>query len=269
MLSDETGRTTAPFDTRLSETALLGDVDGNALAAYARALGEEPDEGLLARKGLLVHGRLTNAGVLLFAREPGRHIVRSEIAVQCRTGSDETCCAVNLGDRDCTFDQPLVTALPAIEGHIRRLLPRAYDGGAASYPVDAIMEGVVNAVAHRDYDSHGDCTSIVMLRDRIEITSAGDLPAWVTLQNMRRSHYSRNPALARRLSELGWMHDLGVGIDGIYGAMGESRVSYSVSSEYGSPHLRLVLMSRKSRNVGKGGNSAVANSPDSDWQIHK
>ncbi len=233
MLADKNDRTTASFDTRLSETALLEDVDGDALAAYARALGGEPDEELLARKGLLVHGRLTNAGVLLLAREPGRHIVRSEIAVQCRTGSDGACCAANLGDRDCVFDQPLVTALPAIEGRIRRLLQRAYDGGAASYPVDAIMEGVVNAVAHRDYDLQGDCTSIVMLRNRIEITSAGGLPAWVTLQNMRRSHYSRNPALARRLCELGWMHDLGVGVSGIYGAMGESRVSYSVSANMG------------------------------------
>lgn len=152
------GEAPAPFDTRLNETALREDIDDDALATYAHALGEEPAAELLARKGLLMHGRLTNAGVLLLAKEPGRHIVRPEIAVRCR---------------------------------------------------------------------------------------AGDLPGWVTLQNMRRSHYSRNPVLARRLCELGWMHDLGVGVGGIYGAMGESKVSYSVSGEYGSPHLRLMLMSRK------------------------
>lgn len=243
MLANENGRTAEPFDTRLSEAALLEDVDGDVLATHARALGKEPGAELLARKGLLVHGRLTNAGVFLLARELGHHIVRSEIVVQCRTGGGGGCCAIGFGDRDGVFDQLLVTALPAIEGCIRRLLPRAYDGGTASYPVDAIMEGVVNAVAHRDYDSRGDYTSVVMLRDRIEITSAGDLPAWVTLQNIRRSRYSRNLALAMRLCELGWMHDLGVGIGGIYGAMGESGASYSVSSEYGSPHLRLTLMS--------------------------
>lgn len=213
---------------------------------YARALGEEPGAELLARKGLLVHGRLTNAGVLLLAKEPGRYIARPEIEVQCRTGADGASCAISRNGQDCVFDQPLVTALPALESCIRHLLPRAYDGGEASYPVDAIMEGVVNAVAHRDYDSSGDGTSIVMLRDRIEITNTGDLPEWVTLQNMRRSHYSRNPVLARRLCELGWMHDLGVGVEGLYGAMGESRVSYSVSNECGSPHLRLMLMPRKS-----------------------
>lgn len=239
------GEVAVPFDTRLNETALLENVDDDALTAYARALKEEPRAELLARKGLLVHGRLTNAGVLLLAKEPGSHIVRSEIAVQCRTGDGGACCTIDLEDRDRVFGQPLVTALPAIESHIRRLLPRAYDGGAASYSVDAIMEGVVNAVAHRDYDLRGDCTSVVMLRDRIEITSAGGLSGWVTLENMRRSHYSRNPALARRLCELGWMHDLGVGVGRIYGAMGKSRVSYSASSEYGNPHLRLMLMSRK------------------------
>ena len=238
------GEAAMPFDMRLNETALLEDVDDDALAAYARALGEEPGVELLARKGLFVHGRLTNAGVLLLARAPGSHIVRPEITVQCRTGNGVRC-AIGLDERGCAFDKPLVTALAAVEGHVRRLLPRAYDGGAASYPIDAIMEGVVNSVAHRDYDSRGDCTSVVMLCDHIEITSAGDLPGWVTLQNMRRSHYSRNPVLTRRLCELGWMHDLGVGVGGIYEAMGESKVSYSVSSEYGSSHLRLVLMSRK------------------------
>lgn len=73
------GASSVPFEMRLNDTAAMEDVDSSALEAYAQAVGgAEPGRDLLTKRGFLVRGRLTNAGVLLFAAEPGRHLVRPE-----------------------------------------------------------------------------------------------------------------------------------------------------------------------------------------------
>ena len=235
-----------PFDMRTSGTAALQDVDGSALEAYARAVGSEPDVELLAKRGFLARGRLTNAGVLLLASEPGRHIARSETVVEARLGAGE---GRREGERlDRVFDMPLALALPTVSSYVSELLGLGRDvgnGRGGGYPCYAWLEGLVNAVAHRDYGMRGDPTSLSVLEGRIEVTSAGGLPCMMTLENMRRSRYSRNPVLTRALTELGWMHELGVGVEGIYAAMGEPNVRYDEISAPEGDYLRLTLMSRK------------------------
>lgn len=233
-----------PFDTRINGTATIEDVDDDALETYARALGEEPSADLLAREGLLEHGWLTNAGVILFAREPGRYIARSEIEVDCRIGSAAESEAFG-GGRLRIFGMPVVTALPAIRDYIRDILSAEQTAPNGEYPVAAWMEGLVNAIAHRDYSARGDYTSLCILTNRMVIENPGIPPSPVTVGNMRGARYSRNPLLARVLMELGWIRELGTGVNSIYEAMGESRVRYSTPNELGTFHLRLTLMSRK------------------------
>lgn len=235
-----------PFDMRTNGTATLEDVDGSALEACARAVGSEPGTELLAKRGFLVKGRLTNAGVLLLASEPGRHVARGEIAVEARFGSGR---GRREGERfDRAFDMPLALSLPAVVAYVAELLGPGRDDGSergGGYPRHAWLEGLVNAVAHRDYGMQGDPTSLSILEGRIEVTSAGGLPCMMTLENMRRSRYSRNPVLTRALTELGWMHELGVGVEGIYAAMGEPNVRYDEPRAPEGRYLRLTLMSRK------------------------
>lgn len=236
------------FDMRMNSTATIEDVDGSALEAYARTVGSEPSIGLLAERGFLARGRLTNAGVLLLASEPGRHIARSEIVVEARfgAGGGRRHCEGKRLDR--VFDMPLVLALPAVRSYVAELLGPGWDAGSErgrGYPCYAWLEGLVNAVAHRDYGMRGDPTSLSVLEGRIEVTSAGRLPYMMTLENMRGSRYSRNPVLTRALTELGWMRELGVGVEGIYAAMGEPNVRYDEISAPEGDYLRLTLMSRK------------------------
>lgn len=110
-----------PFDARLNATATFEDVDDDALEAYAHAIGEKPSAELLARKGLLEHEWLTNAGVIFFARKPGRYIVRSEIEIDCRIRS---AAGTESFEGGCSriFDMPVVRALPVIRGYICGIL---------------------------------------------------------------------------------------------------------------------------------------------------
>lgn len=42
-----------------------------------------------------------------------------------------------------------------------------------SYPDRAVLEGVINAIAHRDYFIDGSQIQIDMFKDRLEISSPG------------------------------------------------------------------------------------------------
>lgn len=230
-----------PFDMRLSQTATVQDVSEAALNAYAHILGEEPSLGLLARRGLLDRksGRLTNAGALLFARRPGEHIVRAGVSVEVRANAQRAILAKRGWGADRVFDEPLVTMLPVVESYVDELLRPRDDGG---YPRYAWREGLVNAVAHRDYELRGGYTALSILEGRIEITNAGGPANGLPPGRMHKTRCSRNPVVVRVLAELGWMRELGVGISGILDSMGGAGVHYSVSRELGSDRTKLTLI---------------------------
>lgn len=241
MAAEASREDSQPFDMRLSETAAAQDVSGAALNAYARVLGEEPSLELLARRGLLDQksGRLTNAGVLLFARRPGRHIAQAGVSVIVRADAQKAVLAKRGWAADRILDEPLVTMLPVVESYVDELLRPRDDGG---YPRYAWREGLVNAVAHRDYELRGDYTTLSILEGRIEISNAGSPANGLPPERMHETRYSRNPVVARVLAELGWMRELGVGIGGIFDSMGGAGAHYSVSRELGSDHTKLALI---------------------------
>ncbi len=49
--------------------------------------------------------------------------------------------------------------------------------------------------------------------DRLEISSPGGLPGYITLDNIVEEHFSRNPRLVNGLFEWGYIEQLGLGID--------------------------------------------------------
>ncbi len=81
------------------------------------------------------------------------------------------------------------------------------------------MEGIVNAVTHREYNNLGDYIKIFMFDDRLEIISPGNLPRLITIQNMRYDRYSRNPQIARVLGDLGLVKEINEGVKRIYSEM--------------------------------------------------
>ena len=67
------------------------------------------------------------------------------------------------------------------------------------YPPETIWEILVNAVIHRDY-SISDDIHVLIFNNRIEITSPGKLPGYVTIGNILDSRYSRNTKIVRSLN---------------------------------------------------------------------
>jgi ATP-dependent DNA helicase RecG len=52
------------------------------------------------------------------------------------------------------------------------------------YPYEAIREGIINVIAHRDYNIKGSPITFFIFSDRIEIISSGELVYPLTLEEL-------------------------------------------------------------------------------------
>lgn len=59
----------------------------------------------------------------------------------------------------------------------------------------------------------------MMFDDRLEIHSPGKLPNIVTVENIKHERFSRNPRIARTLTEFGWVREMNEGVKRIYSEM--------------------------------------------------
>ena len=81
------------------------------------------------------------------------------------------------------------------------------------YPQFAVREAIVNAICHRDYRLKGRRIEIRMYSDRLEVISPGGLPGFITVENIKDEHFSRNPRIVNGLFQWGYIEELGLGID--------------------------------------------------------
>lgn len=96
---------------------------------------------------------------------------------------------------------------------------------APEFPKEARLEGIVNAVCHRSYNLQGNCIYVKHFDDRLEISNSGPLPAQVTVDNISRERYSRNPRITRVLAEMGYVRELNEGVPRIFNAMEQSMLA--------------------------------------------
>ena len=97
------------------------------------------------------------------------------------------------------------------------------------YPKFVRQELLVNAITHRDYSIRGTEIQIKMFDDRLVVESPGKLPGLVKKDNMRHTHFSRNPKIAEYLKYFGYVKEYGEGVDRIYkelNAAGFKEVEY-------------------------------------------
>jgi ATP-dependent DNA helicase RecG len=81
------------------------------------------------------------------------------------------------------------------------------------YPAFAVREAIVNSICHRDYRLRGRRIEIRMYSDRLEVISPGGLPGFITVENIKDEHFSRNPRVVNGLFQWGYIEELGLGID--------------------------------------------------------
>ncbi|MBT1172827.1 putative DNA binding domain-containing protein [Bifidobacterium sp. MA2] len=226
------------------------DLDHDVLDRYKRSIGaaDIPDERVLRSRGFLMDGKLTNAGVLLFTENPAAFLPSARVRVlkidgtQLHTGRN-----LNIV-KDEEFDGPLPEVVEQSSRLIGSLLREfqvlGEDGRfrtVSEYPRFAWFEGLVNAVAHRDYSIRGEYTRVMIFDDRLEITSPGALPNRVTLENMRTTRYARNPKICHVLTAFELVRELNEGVHRMYEEMEELGLPDPEYSEPNDVNVKLVL----------------------------
>ena len=71
----------------------------------------------------------------------------------------------------------------------------------------------VNSVCHRDYSIKGTEIQIKMFDDRLVFETPGKLPGIVRTDNIRHTHFSRNPKMAEYLKAYDYVKEFGEGVD--------------------------------------------------------
>jgi ATP-dependent DNA helicase RecG len=209
------------FETQASPTAPLDGLDWDRVRQYVNKLQHFQDldaKQILQRRGCLVKesgtARPTNAGLLLFGQVPSQWVTNAEITAIRYPGRE-------MGDEFVREDisGPLPDQIRKAEAFLKAntvqeiVLQGLTREEHPMYPGDVLREAVVNAVAHRDYIVQGESIRIFIFSDRVQVYSPGKLPGHVTVENIARERFSRNPVIVQVLADMGFIERLGYGID--------------------------------------------------------
>lgn len=210
----------------------IKDIDLDMVNIYAQSIKATNKEllDLLRARRFLVKIKdvehLTTAGVLLFAKDPTIFFPCSRVRVIKYDGTYmQTGENLNIIKEE-TFRLPLYKLIIEVQKFIKAQL-RDFnhlnkDGifdKIPEYPEFSWLEGITNAVAHRNYAMRGEHIKVFIFDDRMEIKSPGKLPGLVTLENMKRVRYARNTKISETLVDLGLVKELNEGVSRIYEEM--------------------------------------------------
>lgn len=241
-------------ESRVIEEASLEDLDHDLIGEYCEILNLHASSPLdiLKSRGLIRQREnswsITVAAILLFGKIPTQFLPSARVRFLRYEG---TTVGVGVGFnvvKDITIEKPLHKLIAEckqlIASQMREFQQLGKDGKfrkIPEYPEFAWLEGLVNAVTHRDYSVSGDYIRVTMFDDRIEFLSPGRLPSIVTIENIQTTRFSRNPLIARVLSDFGWVRELNEGVKRIYTDMQSYFLDPPIFSEPNQRTVQLVL----------------------------
>ena len=250
----EYSKSTRHYEDELNYDAQISDLDSELVGEYKKRIGAEnlSTEQVLRARGFLKekNGKqyLTNAAVLLFAENTNQFYPNCRIRFTRYSGNRaQVGTKINI-EKDINIEYPILKILSKakefIGSQLREFTALDLSTGrfqiVPEYPEFAWLEGIVNAVTHREYGMTGSYISVQMYDDHLEIISPGKLPNLVTVNNIRETRYSRNPRIARVLTDFGWVRELNEGVKRIYSDMKEFFLDEPVYSEP-EQSVKLVL----------------------------
>lgn len=169
---------------------------------------------ILGKLNLVQDNILTNASILLFGKNPQKHIVQSEIRCARFNGTEP----INFTDIH-VIRGTIIEQVPAVLNFIRRHINIAVhiDGEPErkevwEYPKEALREAIVNAICHRNYEDTGN-VQVRIFDDRLEVWNPGLLPGNLTIEMLRKDHQSkpRNELIARCFYLIKYIEQWGTG----------------------------------------------------------
>lgn len=220
------------YENEICPNAEISDLDFNFINSYLQHIGYRKSalEYLQQNKNFIVKkdgkNSISNAAILLFGKSPQCFFPRARIrfikyrGVEAKVGRE-----MNVV-KDEIFEGKLLEQLKqAIDFIKTQIEEKTYLGKNGvfvkeeEYSEFVRTEIIVNAVTHRDYSIKGTDIQIKMFDDRLEVDSPGTFAGMVTKENIRYTHFSRNPVIAAFLKDYDYVKEYGEGVDRIFKEM--------------------------------------------------
>ena len=209
---------------RLSERNFkIDEIDEHSVRSFLRTArakgrlsvfnGDEPIEKVFERLGLMENGKINNAGILLFGKNPQKYFDYARVRV-VRLKDNITI----IGDR--WIDGNLFNQFREAEEAIKNFINVRYEikgferEDIWDYPLEAIREAIANALLHRDYLRPVN-VQIKVYDDKIWFYNVGGLPEEWNIKKLLSSHASmpRNPTIFNIFYLAGIVESVGSGIE--------------------------------------------------------
>ena len=204
----------------------IGDLDQNEITKALRDITakkrlesdiiDDNVTDILTRLQLIKHGLVTNAAVVLFAKEIPGDYLQCVVRMARFKGLEKR----NFIDSRHVFGnafqllheaEVFINRNSAIASHMEKGKMARVD--TPEYPFVAVREALINAICHRQYSSLGGSITITIFDDRLEIASTGVLLSDVTIQELQVAHssHSRNPRITNVFFRRGFIEAMGIG----------------------------------------------------------
>ena len=216
-----------PWDATMSNGATLAELDEKkiedfvALAKKKRGFklnytGDNTLEILIALNLATEAGRITNAALLLFAKNPQRYFVSS--VVKCMVFPTDIMTKPILSHQvyQGTLFELIDAATSFVIQHIDARISTRKNSNSPDIiyeiPMEAVSEAIVNACVHRSYESNGS-VQVMLFKDRLEVWNPGTLPYNMTTAKLKQKHSSVpvNPILTGPAFWAGYIEHSGTG----------------------------------------------------------
>lgn len=166
--------------------------------------------------------KISTACILLFGKNPQRFFPRARTRFIRYEGKEEKVGRDMNVIKDVTFEGAILQQVRSTIDYLEtQVSEHSFLGehgifvSRRNYSKYAIQEMVVNSCCHRAYNIKGTEIQIKMFDDRIVFETPGDLPGLVRPDNIRHTHFSRNPKIAQYLKAYKYVKEFGEGIDRI------------------------------------------------------
>ena len=220
----------SPFDLAFDTGCTLEDLDRAKIEDFVRRLRDEekitvPKKAdakwvLTKLEALSSGGKVSNAAVLLFGKEPQRYFMSSGVKCLQYWGTKIERPVPSYLTFEGGLIEMIESAISFVMSRIDREIAvpdeKGVAGAKTELPQLAVREAIVNAVCHRDYSVHGS-VQVMLFRDRLEIINPGTLPKGWTVEMLSKTHdsVSRNECLAKALNWAGFVEQSGHGTETI------------------------------------------------------
>ena len=186
--------------------------------------GKSPLEYLKENRGFIKEKddeiQISTAAILLFGKNPQNFFPRARIRFIRYEGTEEKFGTEMNVIKDVIFEGTLLNmineAIAYLDTQVKEKTYLGPDGTFVTdeeYPKFVRQELIVNAVTHRAYSITGTDIQIKMFDDHIVVESPGKLPGPVRADNIRFTHFSRNPKIAEFLKNYKFVKEFGEGVN--------------------------------------------------------